>query len=156
MIELARDVTDDEDQDEDEDENGNVKNGKSKQKEIKTEPKLPEKFVADLLLNNEGSPDESVSTQRIPQISTRQPRRMQTRSTGSKTVHNPVEKKTLSESAVEILTNPELLSLLQMFQHAGGGGGGEGRRNGRYFVADRSESTSGSKRLQRDICQPER
>ena len=46
---------------------------------------------------------------------------MQTRSTGSKTVPNPVQKKTLSEGAVEILTNPELLSQLQLFQHPGGG-----------------------------------
>ena len=75
VIELAQDVTDDEDQDEDGDENGNIKDGKSKQKEIKTEPKFLEKFLADALLNNEGSPDESVSTQRIPQNSTRQPQK---------------------------------------------------------------------------------
>ena len=43
VIELARDVTDDEDEDGHRSENGNVKdgNGKGKQKEIKTEPTFP-------------------------------------------------------------------------------------------------------------------
>ena len=119
VIALARDVTDDESHDEDED--ANVKDGNSKEKEITKEPNFPEKFLPDTLLDDEQEADASGPTQRIPQNSTRQPRRMQTRSTASKTAPNPLEKNTLSESAVEILTNPELLSQLEMFQNPRGG-----------------------------------